>query len=195
MVGMDKSPEMIRIAREKYSHLEFRVADATNFQFEKPFDAIFSNAVLHWVLDYKACISCMYKNLKDGGRMALEFGGEGNIQNILRNLRSTLRHRNLTANAEREVWYFPSQEEYSSALESAGFRITYANHFERPTELKGDLIEWLSMFAGPFISDIPEHEAREIKEEVQVATKSSCFKNGRWYADYKRLRVAAVKVG
>ena len=195
-VGIDQSEEMIVEAQSKYPNMKFFVADGSNFSFEEKFDAIFSNAALHWIVNYKAVIQCMYDNLKTGGRIVLEFGGKGNVQTIIDQLRASLAQRNYRAQAGLQLWYFPTIGEYATELEAVGFRVTLAQHFDRPTQLadeKTGIKDWLSMFGESFFKDIsPEHTA-EIKEEVQEKIKSKCFYNGTWHADYKRIRIMAVK--
>lgn len=193
VIGMDKSQDMIRAARSKYPHLEFVVSDATTFQFDSLFDAIFSNATLHWILDYRNCIHNMFKNLKVNGKLILEFGGKGNIQNIIRPLRAELSKRGFSTQANLQIWYFPSPADYATELEAAGFRVKSAQHFNRPTKLQGDVKDWLNMFAQAFFVGIPDSEAEAIKNEVQIKASGKCLKNGLWFADYKRLRIEAIK--
>ena len=193
VIGMDKSAEMVQTARENHPELDFVQYDATNFKFDSPFDTIFSNATLHWVLDYEACIQCMYNNLKPHGRLVLEFGGKGNIQNIIGSLRKVLGSRGFEKQAELNLWYFPSIGEYATALEDAGFSVTSAWHFQRPTVLQNDLIGWLDMFANPFFGHLPSAVAAEIKKETQEMAKSTCFIKGQWIADYCRIRILAEK--
>ena len=193
IIGLDNSAEMIEAARNKFPDLEFILADASSFDLDTEFDAIFSNAALHWVLDYQSCIERMYRHLKPGGRLVLEMGGKGNINNILIPLRSVLHKYGYSTQSKLELWYFPSIGEYSTAFESAGFRVTLAHHFDRPTEIKGGVTGWLDMFAGEFLKDIPAEDREQIKNEVQEIAKKSCYTKGRWYADYKRLRIIAVK--
>lgn len=88
VVGLDSSPEMLGQARQNYPHLKFVLADATDFRFEEPFDAVFSNAALHWVQDAEASVKCIAAALRPGGRFVAEFGGQGNIAEILAALRA-----------------------------------------------------------------------------------------------------------
>ena len=193
VIGLDKSKEMIAAAQSKYPHIEFVRSDATSFQFDSPFDTIFSNATLHWVLDHRNCIQSMYGNLKAGGRLVLEFGGKGNIENIIQPLRTVLSERGYSTQADLQLWYFPSLADYASELEAAGFRVESAQHFDRPTKLNGDLKDWLNMFAQAFFDGIPEVETEEIIKAVEKKASGSCFKDGYWFADYIRLRIIALK--
>ena len=195
VIGLDKSIDMIHSARNKYPNLEFLQADAANFDFDLPFDAIFSNAALHWVLDYKSCIKSMFRNLKSGGRLVAEFGAENNIRTIVQALRSALLERGYSKQAQKVLWYFPSVEEYSETLESEGFNVIFANHFDRPTKLNADVGDWLRMFASPFFEGIPEVASGKVIEDVIQLTSRDCYRDGKWYADYKRLRIQAIREG
>lgn len=196
VVGLDNSPEMISAAQAQFPAVPFQVGDAVDFHLDPPFDAIFSNATLHWVTDYAAAIRCMYGNLKPGGRIVVEFGGKGNIQHIEGALRQALADRGYAQQAALRQWYFPSIGEYASALEAQGFRVLQAQHFDRPTELtdtENGIMDWLDMFGNAFFEGVPEHEVQAIQQEVQAAVKPTCFYDGKWHADYKRIRVKAIK--
>lgn len=195
-IGIDNSQEMIDEARSKFKNIEFQVGDAANFKFAKKFDSIFSNATLHWVKNYKGAIKCMYDNLKLNGKIVLEFGGKGNVQTIVHQLRDSLRIRGYDEQSDLSLWYFPSIGEYSPELESVGFRILLAQHYNRPTELtdeKTGIKDWISMFAGSFFNGVKLHHIEEIKSEVQEKIKDKCLVNGKWQADYKRIRIVAIK--
>jgi trans-aconitate methyltransferase len=197
VIGIDSSKEMIADARKKYPHIEFLVMDATSFEFTEPFDAIFSNAVLHWVVKKEEAIACMYRNLKVGGRMVVEFGGKGNVQTIVNQLKKSLAGYGYAQNAQADIFYFPSIGEYTTLLEKHGFRVTLAQHYDRLTELadseKG-IQDWLEMFGNGFFKGVPDTEKEQIKSEVQQNVKDTLFSNGKWYADYKRIKVVALKV-
>ncbi|UAY53007.1 class I SAM-dependent methyltransferase [Ferruginibacter albus] len=196
VVGIDSSLEMITKAKQEYPQIDFRVLSATDFHFDESFDAIFSNATLHWVLDKEAAIDCMYSNLKRSGRLVLEMGGKGNVDGIIVALKNALQKRGLTDKAAQQVWYFPSLSEYTGLLEKRGFRVTYAAHFNRETELKdtdNGIKDWIKMFAVSYLQGIDENIVNEILTEVQDSLYVSHFRNGKWYADYKRLRVVAIK--
>ncbi len=196
VIGMDKSPQMIRSAKSQFPKLDFQTGDAAAFNFDMKFDSIFSNATLHWVIDYKSAIACMYDNLKKGGKIVLEFGGKGNVQSIVDQLRLSLRQRGYKAQSELQLWYFPSIAKYSNALETVGFEVTFAQLFERPTELADEttgIKDWILMFGKAFFIGVRKEDIAAILAEVQYELKSKLFKNGKWYADYKRLRIIAEK--
>ena len=195
-IGIDRSAEMIADAKSKFPEIEFQVMDASNFRFNEKFDSIFSNATLHWVKNHKNAIKCMYENLNPNGRIALEFGGKGNVQTIVNQLRNSLRIRSYVKQSELDLWYFPTIGEYSTELESAGFRVLFAEHYNRPTELADEnsgIKDWISMFGESFFIGVSESHIEEIKNEVQEKVKDQCLVNGKWFADYKRLRIVAIK--
>ena len=195
VIGIDSSAEMIEKAQSKFPELPFFQMDATSMRFDQSFDAIFSNAVLHWISQQDRLIERMYHCLKTGGRLVLEFGGKGNIQQITDCLRSVLLQKGYSDNAQVKVWYFPSIGEYASKLEAQGFQVFHAEHFDRPTPLKGDqgIKDWLSMFAEYFFKGISATEKETILTEVQEQLEPTHFQNGQWLADYKRIRILAVK--
>ncbi len=198
VIGIDNSHEMVAKASKEYPELEFRVQSATEFHFDESFDAIFSNATLHWVLEKEKAIDCMYDNLKRTGRLVLEMGGKGNVAGIIAALKSSLQKRGLVESAAKELWYFPSISEYTALLEKRGFRVIYATHFDRETELKDNsngIKDWIKMFGSAFLKGIDDTVVNEILDEVQETLKPTHFRNGKWYADYKRLRVMAIKPG
>ena len=196
VVGIDNSHEMIAKASQEYPNVEFRVQSATEFHFDESFDAIFSNAALHWVLEKEKAVDCMYDNLKRTGRLVLEMGGKGNVEGIITALKSSLQKRGLVESAAKELWYFPSISEYTTLLEKRGFRVVYATHFSRETELKDNsngIKDWIKMFGSAFLKGIDDAVVNEVLDEVQETLKPTHFRNGKWYADYKRLRVVAIK--
>jgi trans-aconitate methyltransferase len=196
VIGIDKSAEMITDAKSKFPNIEFKVADASNFRFNKKFDSIFSNATLHWVKNHKNSIKCMYENLNTDGKIVLEFGGKGNVQTIVNELRNSLRSKGYSEQSKLDLWYFPSIGEYTTELETAGFRVLFAEHYDRPTELadkSSGIKDWISMFAVSFFKGVNENHIEEIKNEVQEKTKEKCLINGKWFADYKRIRIVAIK--
>ncbi|HVZ98114.1 MAG TPA: methyltransferase domain-containing protein [Chitinophagaceae bacterium] len=196
VTGIDNSEEMIAKAKVQFPELQFYKRSATDFHFDRPFDAIFSNAVLHWVLEKEKAIDCIYENLDAGGRFIMEMGGKGNVQNILAALKKSLEQYGYHEQAGRTLWCFPSIGEYATLLEQCGFRVTYALHFNRETELADDqngIIDWLKMFAGGYLTGINAQDVEMILKETQEKIRPLQFKNGKWYADYKRLRVIAVK--
>jgi trans-aconitate methyltransferase len=196
VTGIDSSAEMIRQAQENFPEVKFGVANAANFYFAEPFDAIFSNAVLHWIKDQDSLIKTVYDNLKPGGRFVAEMGGRGNIGKLIAAVQQVLLQHGYVDQAAIVIWYFPSLGEYTSRLENHGFRVTFAAHYDRKTLLQdGDkgIAKWITMFGNQYLFGIPENEQQEILKEVTNLLEPAYNENGQWYADYKRLRFIAVK--
>jgi trans-aconitate methyltransferase len=196
VIGIDNSTAMIERAQAAYPDLDFRVLSANDFHFDPPFDAVFSNAVLHWVLDKETAIDHIYHALRPGGRLVLEMGGKGNVEEILVATRKVLTRHKYYRNAATQPWYFPSLAEYTTLLEKRGFRIQFAAHFDRPTQLQdtdNGIKDWIRMFGSAFFKDMPNTDIDTILEEIQDTLKPTHFKNHTWFADYKRLRLEAIK--
>jgi trans-aconitate methyltransferase len=196
VIGADASPEMVAKATATYPDVDFVVADGTTYHFDEPFDAVFSNATLHWIKDADALIQNVYKSLKPGGRFVAEMGGKGNMAQIVAATSTILNKYGYGANRGNNPWYFPSTAEYAGKLEAAGFRVTFTAHFDRPTLLqdgRSGVGKWLQMFGATFFKDIPETELTQILEEITELLEPDYERNGEWYADYKRLRFIAVK--
>src|SRR5664279_1682088 len=192
VIGIDNSIDMVTKAKTEYPHLEFQVQNATDFHFDEHFDAVFSNAVLHWILDKEQAVDCIYNNLKRHGRFVMEMGGKNNVAKIIKALQKSLVKNGFVKNAETPLWYVPALGEYASLLESKGFRVNYAIYYDRETKLNDDkdgIKDWLKMFAIHYFNGIEENTVEEILNEVQDLLKSTNFVNGSWYADYKRLRL------
>ncbi len=195
-IGIDSSEEMIKASQELFPDLDFYHMNAVSFTFERRFDAIFSNAVLHWVKDQELATTNMFKHLNEGGRLVVEFGGFGNVGTIVNAIRSSLNSRGFHKNAGLERWYFPTISEYTSLLEEVGFEVVFAQLYDRPTLLESKnkgIEDWIEMFGSHFFLGIDPKEKAAILSEVQNNVRSKCFKDGQWYADYRRIRVVALK--
>ncbi|MEB3182691.1 MAG: methyltransferase domain-containing protein [Nostocaceae cyanobacterium] len=195
--GIDFAPTMIAKARENYPHLGFEVADARNFQVEEPLDAVFSNAALHWIPEADAVIHCIHQALKPGGRLVAEFGGKGNIQTIALALEDALVSLGYASPQAVNAWYFPSIGEYALLLEQQGFDVTYAVLFDRPTPLEaGDagIANWIRMFATGFLTGLSDDQQAQVIQAVEERSQPTLYRDGRWWADYRRIRVVAIKV-
>lgn len=195
VTGIDASAEMIVRARERYPHVQFELMSADDFQLQGQFDAVFSNATLHWVLNKEAAIECIYRVLKPGGRFVAELGGRGNVANIITALQSALCKYGFDDVAAKEIWCFPSLAEYASLLEQQGFRVAYAAHFDRETPLQDDdgIRNWLTQFAQPYLQGLTNSDINRVVREVEQQIKPTNLKNNQWFADYVRLRVMAEK--
>lgn len=195
VTGIDKSPDMIAKARSAYPDLNFAVKDATDFQFAQPFNAIFSNATLHWVNEKEKAIACMYNNLAEGGRLVIEMGGKGNVQSIANAVYKAMEEENLLSKKATAFWYFPSLSEYTTLLEKQGFRVVTAIHFDRPTQLTGEdgMENWINMFGSFFFSNLTAEEAAKVTKKAVEYLRADYYHDGVWTADYVRLRVKAIK--
>lgn len=197
VTGIDTSPAMIERAKATWPDLDFRVLSATDMHFDSPFNAVFSNATLHWVLEKEAAIDNIYHALATGGRLVLEMGGKGNVEELIVATRKALTRHGYYTNASKQVWYFPSLGEYTTLLEKRGFQIKFASHFDRPTKLQdtdNGLKDWIKMFGNTFFQDIPERDIDNILTEIQESVRPARYINHSWYADYKRLRIEAIKL-
>ncbi|NJL64683.1 MAG: class I SAM-dependent methyltransferase [Methylacidiphilales bacterium] len=208
-LGIDADAAMIARANANYLNLDldpninrdlnFAVADATSFKFDTAFDAVFSNAVLHWIPDADAVIRCIYHALKPGGRLVAEFGGKGNVKSITSALDEALQEIGFDSTAVALYaypWYFPSIGDYTTRLERQGFDVVYAVLFNRSTVLSdGDagLRNWLLMFASRFLSELSHEQQNLVIHKVEKRLKSSLFQDGVWSADYRRIRIVGIR--
>ncbi len=194
--GIDSSLSMISTAKVNYPHINFAAADARDFQVEEPLDAVFSNAVLHWIKSPEAAIDCVEKALKPGGRFVAEFGGKGNVGAIVRAILSVLSEIGPEEPQALNPWYFPSIGEYAGLLEKQGFEVGYAVLFERPTPLEGGRLGMVSLierFAGEFWWGLSDHVRSQVMKSVEERLRPTLYRDGNWIADYRRIRVVAIK--
>lgn len=197
VAGIDSSPEMIREAREKYPQLRFEVADARNIPLTGPFDAVFSNAALHWIREPEPVVAEIARLLKPGGRFVAEFGGKGNVFSLTTAIESAFASLGVSVPPNANPWYFPGIAEYAALLEAHGVEVRYAALFDRPTPLEeGErgLETWLRMFAGSFLAALPEGKDSAFLREVERAARPALFRDGAWVLDYRRLRLLAVRL-
>jgi trans-aconitate methyltransferase len=193
VVGIDKSPEMIQQAREKYPALRFEIMDAREIVFQQPFDAVFSNATLHWIKEPGRVIAGIARTLRPGGRFVAEFGGKGNVGALM----AAIEQAWLKVGPSRPApkpWYYPSLGEYSGLLEQHGLEVTYASLFDRPTPLEDGahgLRNWLEMFGGAFLENLTPSEHDRILAAVEREARPALLRAGHWVMDYRRLRVVA----
>lgn len=196
VVGMDKSTTMIEAARELYPNLSFEIADASDFHFDRSFDAVFSNAAIHWMKDQQAVAGFIWKALKPGGRFVAEFGGKGNIRTIRSALTDAVTAAGEEVNGEPFARYYPTIGEYATLLEAQRFRVAFASHFDRPTKLddgESGLKNWLLTFTDNIIESLPANKREGVIAEVERKLNPALFRDGSWFADYKRIRIVAIK--
>jgi SAM-dependent methyltransferase len=192
VVGIDPSVSLLAAARAR--GLDVRKGDARTLPFNGEFDAVFSNAVLHWVPEPEAAARAMRKALKPGGRLVAEFGGHGNVAAIVTALRAgAMLHGGdpaLTA-----PWFYPTPDEYRAILTLAGFHVERIGLFPRPTALPTGMDGWLDTFRKPFFDQFPPDKRARVKADVLALLQPAlCDTHGHWTADYVRLRVAARAV-
>jgi trans-aconitate methyltransferase len=191
VTGIDASAEQVEAARAR--GLDAHVMDAARLPFAGEFDAVFSNAALHWIKDQDAAMDGIYRALKPGGRLVAECGGEGNVETVRAALYAALARRGIDARAA-DPWHFPSAAAYRARLERHGFAVRAIDLFARPTALPGPLGDWLETFAEGFLRLLPAGERRPVKAEIEDHVKSRlCDRTGRWVVDYVRLRFVAMK--
>lgn len=193
VVGMDRSEEMLTQARQAYPHLEFVSGDARSFTFLTPFDAVFSNAVLHWVKEPTTAIRAIRHALKPGGRLVAELGGKGNVARLLAAMRWA--GQRVGVDLDQPLWFFPSVGEYASLLEADGLEVRFATLFDRPTPLEGTngLRNWVRMFASQILDALSPEQHEDFLRVTEETARSSLYHDGKWIADYRRLRIVAVR--
>lgn len=180
VLGIDNSPEMIAAARAK--GVDAVLLAAEDMQFFAEFDAAFSNATLHWVLEKEQAARAIFRALKPGGRFAGEMGGEGNLRTLRDALDEELVIRGYVPPVEASNWY-ASPEEFARVYEAAGFDQIDARLIERPTTIEHGVAEWVTTFRRGWLdrAAVPEHERAEISTKVADRAGSNV-------ADYVRLR-------
>ncbi|WP_155590752.1 class I SAM-dependent methyltransferase [Lysinibacillus cavernae] len=193
--GVDASATMIMAAQQKYPTIAFQTMEATAMRFPQPFDAVFSNAALHWMKEPDLVIGKVYKALNNGGRFVAEMGGQGNIASIVWALQTSMEELKLPYIEHYFPWYFPSAEEYQSKLENAGFHVEMITLYERPTPLQGQggLHNWLVMFSDNLLQHLTEDEKKQVYATCEELLKPTCFHDDQWIIDYFRLRFVARK--
>ncbi len=190
--GIDSSENMIEAAREK--GLSAEVCNAEDMLFENQFDAVFSNAALHWMTSPQTVINNVHRSLITQGRFVAEFGGQGNIAALV-NAISTIFSRHPDFGAFENPWFFPSLEEYQNALKSSGFKVNYIELIPRPTPIESGVRGWLTVFANSITFALDSNQKEIFYQEADQILKPILFssKDG-WFADYVRLRFHAMKL-
>lgn len=189
--GADNSEALLSAARKRGLDVEFKDGQALDYGPE--FDAVFSNAALHWMVRAEEVVKGVHSSLKPGGRFIAEFGGHGNVAAILTALRATaLKYGKDPARAAG--WFYPTPAEYRALLEANGFSVDKIGLFPRPTPLPTGLRGWLMTFRESYFDQWPEKDREQIAIEIEnLLAPSLRDRAGNWTADYVRLRVAAKK--
>jgi trans-aconitate methyltransferase len=196
VIGIDFAENMINSAITKYPHIEFKVMDARNLIFDSKFDGVFSNAALHWIKEPLRVLQQIYSVLKQKGRFVAEFGGKDNVKKVTDVIIESIREAGYLFEESDFPWYFPTIGEYTNLMEEAGFTVTYAIHFDRPTKLedsKEGLKDWIKMFGLSLFANVPQEAQPAIINEVEKKLYQNQFIDGHWYADYRRIRVVGNK--
>lgn len=193
VVAVDAAADMVRAARAR--GLDAHVADAAALPYEREFDAVFSNAVLHWVPRADDVLAGVARALRAGGRFVAELGGHGNTAAVSVALAAVLARRGVDGWARRP-WLFPTAEGYRARLVAAGFVVDEVRVVPRPTPLPGELADWLDTFAGPFFVGLDAAERAAVVAEVAELCRPALWApETGWVVDYSRLRVAAHLTG
>jgi len=193
VVGVDASESMVAAARAR--GIDARVANGEALEFEPEFDAVFSNAALHWMLDGKAVAAGVHRALKPGGRFVGEMGGRGNVATLRAGIRAELVRRGYPVPAEDPQWY-PAPEEFAAIYSTAGFVDIDAQLIPRPTPLPEGVAAWLRVFRAGFMdaAQVPEADQAEIAAAVEQTLAPQLRRpDGSWVADYVRLRFSMRK--
>jgi len=188
--GCDSSLPQLQAARRRGAGVF--VMDGQQIGLMRRFDAVFSNAALHWMKQAEKVVEGVAGALKTGGRFVGEFGGRGNVATIRRALHGALRLRGIDPWTV-DPWYYAAPQEYRELLTRHGFTVLYIELIQRPTKLPGDILGWLEVFAQPFSKAVTEPQRpaflQEVREQLQPKLQQS---DGSWYADYVRLRFKAL---
>ena len=191
VVGADGSAEQIEAARKR--GLDAHVVDGQALAYDNEFDAVFSNAALHWMKHSDAVIAGVWQALKPGGRFVAEFGGAGNVATIVAAVYPALQSRGIDPEPINP-WYFPTPKIYTKQLQVPGFVVRSMDLIPRPTPLPGDIIDWLEIFTGTFLNAVPDAGRSAALYEIRdVLRPDLCDAEGKWTADYVRLRFVATK--
>lgn len=191
MTGVDASPAMAAAARAR--GIVVHQVSGDQLAFAGQFDAVFSNAALHWMPNAEAVIACVYRALKRGGRFIAEMGGHGNIAAIRTALQAALSQFGLDSEAAAASFY-PSPQQYRRLLESAGFTVRSIELIPRPTPLPSSMETWLNTFRNGVLDRLaPRDRAMAVAQIVALLKPSLCDADGYWFADYVRLRFAALR--
>jgi SAM-dependent methyltransferase len=191
VLGVDLSDELLAVAKMK--GLRVRKLDGHALDFDSAFDAVFSNAALHWMLKPEQVIAGVHRALRPGGRFVAECGGHGNVAALATAMRAISACRNGDP-ALLTPWFFPTAEEYAAMLGEGGFNVKEIALVPRPTTLKTGMEGWLRTFGRSFFDQFPEPQKSEaVAEAVELLRPSLCDRSGVWTADHVRLRFFAER--
>ena len=191
VLAVDNSPEQIAAARER--GLNAAVVDAQALSYDREFDAVISNAALHWMQQADAVLAGIARALKDGGRFVGEMGGTGNVATVITGISRLLARHDINSD-KLNPWYFPSADEYAEKLDAHGFEIDMIKQFPRATPLQVDIRSWLEIFTLSFFVDFDASRRDELLAELREELRPDLAdENGNWTLDYVRLRFSTRK--
>ncbi|SPE40668.1 Methyltransferase type 11 [Candidatus Sulfopaludibacter sp. SbA3] len=193
VTGIDSSEAMVEQARRNAPGLDFEVHDVCRLPYREEFDAVFSNAVLHWVPQAEEAAAAMARSLKPGGRLVVELGGRGNVRALVSASDRALRELGVADPERYHPWYYPSVSEYTSILERSGLEVTFAALFDRPTPLDHGLAGWYEMFGKRLVEGLSPEQLPEYYRLVERFASEKLRSEKGWVADYRRLRVVAIR--
>ncbi len=185
VTGIDSSPDMIEQARRNVPDLTFEVHDVCDLPYDGEFDAVFSNAALHWVKPARQAAASMARALKPGGRLVVEMGGHGNVRGMIAASDLALRQLGVSDPERYHPWFYPSVGEYASILEGVGLEVNFASLFDRPTPLPDGVAGWYRMFGRKLVEPL---DPRLLPEYFQIVEQ-----HAGPVADYRRLRITATR--
>ena len=194
VIGTDFSADMVSgaVARGVNAH----VADGHALDFNAEFDAVFTNAALHWMTRPDDVIAGVARALKPGRRFVGEFGGHGNVAAIRVALSAAIEQATGQVNAPDGVWFFPSCTEYQARLEKSGFTIDRIALIPRPTPIPSDMAGWLETLAAPILATVAPEQRTLIRDRAVALLKPALRdSDGNWTADYIRIRFEARLTG
>lgn len=194
VIGLDADADMIARAKEKHPDIVFVCAEGEDFVLDRPVDAVFSNAALHWMKEPEPVIASVARALRPGGRFVAEMGAYKNVATIIEAMYQALEEQEVSRDAVLFPWYFPRTSSYVRLLEEGGFEVERLHYFGRPTPLdtcENGLADWITMFAQNFLDAAPAGGVARIIERTVELTRDDLCPDGRWVTDYTRLRFAA----
>lgn len=197
--GIDASPDMVAAAQAQGIDAQVvhgaKITDAiaSGRLAAGDFDAVFTNAALHWIPQASEVIAGVHQLLKPGGRFVGEFGGHGNVASISVALHASRRIHGLPA--ARHPWFFPTAQEYGQLLRDGGFEVDLIEVHHRPTPLPTGMTGWIETFGDPFLGDLDDETRLAVAATaVELLQVAMCDGQGDWTADYVRLRFAATRL-
>jgi trans-aconitate methyltransferase len=195
-LGIDGDAGMVARAKERYPHVRFEQADGQDFAFvnEAPFDAVFSNAALHWMTKPAQVIACVQRALRPGGRFVAEFGGGHNVATVLSSVSAA--RVALGFAPARSPWFYPTVAEYAALLEHGGFVVRRIDCFERPTPQdpgEDGLSRWLRMYGAALFADLDAAQRAAVEQRAAELARARLYDGERWVIDYVRLRFMAFR--